>query len=270
MPLPIAAIMAGGALAGGVGSMLSGNQGAANVSRARRDINALKAQFPGQAAQIEAKLSQAYSPYLQNAGADLASFRRSAQGLDPANFAYEDAPGFDYNMQQGIQSFMDPSTDFQIRQATRAVEGSAANAGKLFSSATGKGIADRSQAIAAQSWKDALQAAMADRAYGREAYESDVGLSRQEQDQRLRAAQAQAGVMGQLAGMGQQASMGYGEASAGNLQNLFQSQNQADLLRAQMLMQKPQTGFGAFMSGAGQTLGALAPFAAGIMAPGGK
>lgn len=272
MPIPAiaAGIMAGGALLGGAGSVTSSNQAANNIRRSRAEIDALKAKFPDQANVIEQQLKESYSPYISTAGDDYQSYRDAVGGTDYDAMRYQQADPFGYNLQAGIKEFMDPSMALQIREATGAVEGSAANRGKLFSSATGKAIADRSQEIAQKSWKDALQAAMQDRGFQYQQYSGDIDRTRQVSDQDMRIAQQRIGDLGALAGMGQQASLRYGDLMTQNKQNLFQSQNQADLTKAQMGMQTPATGFGAFLQGAGQSLGTMAPFLSTFGTTGGR
>lgn len=58
-----------------------------------------------------------------------------------------------------VSSFMDPSLNYQMDQATKQVESSQAGKGGLFSGAAGKSIAGATQKIAEQGWGDAYDRA---------------------------------------------------------------------------------------------------------------
>ena len=58
-----------------------------------------------------------------------------------------------------VSSFMDPSLNYQMEQATKQVESSQAGKGGLFSGAAGKSIAGATQKIAEQGWGDAYNRA---------------------------------------------------------------------------------------------------------------
>lgn len=270
LPL-LGGIMAGGALMGGISGASAANQNARNIRGATNAINSIQGRvggydpatgtWSGQAGDVYNYAANQYSPYTQSAAADMANFR-SLAGQDPSQFYFQEADPYSYNMDQGIQSFMDPSMEFQIREATRAVEGSAANAGKLFSSSTGKGIADRSQEIARQSWKEALQAALQDRAYGASEHQRAIDNARAVQAQKANIWGQQAGLQGQLANMGFGATQALANTGTQALSDAYRTMNDADLAKANMLMQRGPGMLGGFAQGAASTLGP----ASGLMA----
>ena len=243
------------AIASGAGSAVAGQQGSDNIDTAQGKINALKAQFPAQAGEIERTIREQYAPLIENAGDDMKTYRDAVESADWDGMEYDDADPFSYDLQQGINKFMSPDVDYQIKQATGAVEGSAANAGKLFSSSTGKGIADRAQEISKNSYKDAMQAAMADRGFEYDVYGGDIERQRGVRDKTMEIAKEKIGGYGQLAGYGADATQRYGDLIGGVKQDMYTSQNNADLASATLETQRPTTGWAAFMSGAGQGLG---------------
>jgi hypothetical protein len=264
--IPIAA-----AAAAGTGSMLSGMSGAGqmndNIGNATGAIGDIKARLPGQSAQLLGELGTAYSPYTANAGADMDAFRSSVMG--GGDFSYAPTEAFNYDLQGGIQQFMDPTVQDQIKAATGAVEGSAANAGGLFSSATGKSIADRAQRISQESWKDALQAAIQDRGFQYGVYGDDISRGREAVDFEQRQVADRTANLGQLAGMGQNAVTNLANQTADIRMGEFQGMNEADLAIANMMMQKQDDSFfgnlGNFLTGGGSALGSIAS----IMSAGG-
>lgn len=250
--LPLA-LAAGGALAGGLGGMLAGNQAASNNRAANRYIGNVMQAVPGQTSALTGYANQQMAPYTQGASQDMADYR-SMLGQDLGQYAYQQASPFQYDLQGQTQAFLDPSMDYQIQQATQALEGSAANAGKLFSSSTGKGIADRSQAIAQQSWKDALQTALADRSFMAGEDQRNIANQRAVQDQGLGLWQTKAQGLGNLAGIGQQAVSGLTNMNLGAMQGGFETMNNANLAKANLAQQRGPSGAAAFFQGVGSAL----------------
>jgi len=253
MPLPLLLAAGAAGLASGTGGMLAGNQSRDNARAARNEINGVLNAVPGQVDALTGYANQQMSPYVQGAGQDMADYR-SALGQDLSAFQYAPTEDFNYDLNANTQRFLDPSMDFQIKQATGAVEGSAANAGKLFSSSTAQGIADRSQEIAKQSWKDALQTALQDRQF--------MGSEDQRQIDNARAAQNQGANLwgmktqglGNLAGMGQQAVTGLTGMNLGAMQGGFETQNNGRLAQANILANRGPSGAAAFFQGVGSAL----------------
>lgn len=246
---PAGALIGGGlGLIGGLGGLLGGAQQNRNINRAMDTVRGVKGAAQGQLADIQGGLQSAYSPYTANAGQDMAGLR----GLMSQDVqTYQPGDPFQFDTSAHVREFMDPSVDYQVRTATNAVEGSAANRGNLFSSATAKGIADRSQDIAQQSYKDALAAALQQQ--GLEAQQYQAGeqnkqvAAGQEIDLYGNRLQGQQG----LANMGLQASTNLADQLSQAKQNAFQTQNNADLTLAGLMQGKAPTGLAGFMQGVG-------------------
>lgn len=131
--------------------------------------------------EITESLKTSYGDLMGGAGADADAYRQAVQ--QGGYQGYSDASPYQYDLQGMTRQLLDPSMQFQIEQATGAVEGSAANAGKLFSGATGQAIADRSQQIAQMAWKDALQTALQDRQFGYQMHSDEIARDRASIDQ---------------------------------------------------------------------------------------
>jgi hypothetical protein len=240
-------LLVGGAtaLAGGVGSAMAGHSAANtinnNIDAATGRIEGIKNRIPGQSAQVINKAQDAYSPYTQGASGDMDNWRNLI--MSGGDLSYADADPFAYDLQGGIQQFMDPTVDSQIAAATGAVEGSAANTGGLFSSATGKAIADRAQRISQESWKDALQAAITDRGFQYDVYGGANQLQNKTDN------------MGQITKLGADATMSLSEIETAIKMNEFEGMNDADLKIAELLMGKQDDSWtsvlGNFMVGMG-------------------
>ena len=266
IPLLAAAGIAG---ASGLGSMMSGMSGAnqvnQNIANASGQIQGIRNDLTGQGAQLTGMLQDTYSPLTQNFTGDMSAYRDLAS-QPSQTFQYQQFDSFAYDLQGQTQQFLDPSMDFQIQQATDAVQGSAANRGGLFRSATGKAIADRSQEIAQQSWKDAMEMALRDRGF-----QADMFLSDRERADRGTEFEAkqyglnrnlQADILGKLTGMSAQGTMNLGNKLVDVQGDVFKGQNDLALALANLQTQKQDTGFmsglGNFLSGAGNAFGGIA------------
>lgn len=258
MPIPLLAI-GGLAAAGGLSSMLGANESAQNLSNALSTIRGVSDSSKDQLNNIVSSLSSSYSPYLSGASDSLVNYQ-SLLGQDLSSLEYDQADPFSYDLNSGIQSFLDPSTDYQVKEATNAVEGSAANAGGLFSSSTAKGIQNRAQNIAQQSYKDALAAALEDRAFQYQTYQGDIQNDQAAKDQLTNLYNSKLTGYGNLANMGLTASTGYADALAAAQQNAYTTQNNAALTAAGLQANASPTGLPAFLGGAGSVLGSLASF----------
>lgn len=255
---PITMGIAGGTMAlGGIGSAWGGHnartQANKNIGAARSELDAISSRIPGQSEQIIGDLQTAYSPYTQNAAGDMDSYRLATGQI--GNLQYGVADPFAYDLNTQAQQFLDPTVDYQTRKATEAVEGSAANRGKLFSSATGKAISDRAQEIAQQSWKDAMAMALQDRGFQYGVYSDDVQRDRANIDLALKQQGMKLDSLGNLAGMGQDATTNLASSVAGVQGDMFSALNEADIAKANLLLNKQDTGwgsiFGDFASGMG-------------------
>ena len=241
-------IVGGGAL----GSALSGkserDQINRNIRAGQNAITGVQERLPGQSQVLNNIISQGYSPYTQNASQDFQNYRQGVAGSGNLNYAPQG--DFNYNLNQQAQQFLDPSMDFQIEEASKAVQASGANRGKLFSGATGKAISDRAQNIAETGYRDALQTAMADRGFQYGQFSDDINRDRDAIDFQANQQQRLIDNLGNVSNIGMEAMIG----QAGNLSTIksdeFQNLNQGDLQKAQLGMQR-QGGnfFGDLISG---------------------
>ena len=117
------------------------------------------------------------APWLEAGGRGLAELEA---GIGSGRFA-SDAGEFNYDAYQGPDAYQemqfdfeaDPGYQFRLEQGTKALEGSAAARGGLFSGATGRSLQDYSQGLASQEYANAYNRFANDRAFDRCMYESD-------------------------------------------------------------------------------------------------
>lgn len=108
----------------------------------------------------EDKVTGALQPYdqlsdLQGATEAQKAYTSGLMNLDTDQYKVQQANLNTGNALGDVNSFMDPSIDYQMEQATKQVESSQAGKGGLFSGAAGKSIAGATQKIAEQGWGDA-------------------------------------------------------------------------------------------------------------------
>lgn len=261
MPIPLAYAAGMGALSGlgGMGSAMSGaSQANQNIDQSNQAIRGIQSRIPGQSEQLLGELGSQYSPYTQNAGSDMDAYR-SAMGQPDQQYNQYDPFAYDLNTQS--QQFLDPAMDFQIQQATDAVEGSAANAGKLFSSATGKGIADRTAEIAKNAWKDSMEMALQDRGFQYGVFDDDISRDRANTDLGIQQQGMRMDALGNMVGIGANATTNLANQTSNIRQGEFTGMNEADMAIANNNMNRQDDSFmgnlGAAMSGAGNMFGSL-------------
>lgn len=239
IPLIAAGIAAGGgALLGGLSSAFGASDKNARLKAAGKQIDQLRQEQAQGYAGIQQGLDQAYTPYTENAGADYGAYRQASQNLGQNLQGYADAGSFEFDLNAAIDKLMDPYLEGRTEAATRALEGSAANAGKLNSSATLQGIAKRSGELYSDAWKDALNAAQRQQAQEYGQWSDAIARERAAVDQANANVQAQLAAMGNLAGMGQNATLGLANTKAGlqgeNLTNQGNLALQKIAMRSQM------------------------------------
>lgn len=166
----------------------------------------------------------------QGAGkGDIDTFR---QGAGEQVSQMRDPEGFSYDWDAAVSKFLDPTVDAQTKSATKSIEGSAANRGGLFSSDTGRAIADRSGEIAKQAQLQALQMASADKGQAQNLWSTNQQLRQGADQSKINSHFSRLNNLGQLAGFGQNALMTQAGAGANALQSSFDTQNQLALQRA--------------------------------------
>lgn len=248
-PVTAGLIVGGGALSSALGGASQRNQLNRNLKAGQNAITGVQERLPEQSQQLSNIISGGYSPYTQGAESDMNAYRQSvAQG---GNLQYDPSGDFDYNLQQQTQNFLDPSMDFQIDEASKAVQASGANRGKLFSGATGKAISDRAQDIAQTGYKDALQMALQDRGFQYGQFSDDVTRDRGAVDFLANQQQQNISNLGQLSNVGMQAKIGEATNLSGIKADEFQNLNQGDLQKAQLGMQRQGGSFLGDMLGGG-------------------
>lgn len=112
----------------------------------------------------EDKVTGALQPYeqlsdLQGATEAQKAYTSGLMNMDTDQYKVQQANLNTGNALGDVNSFMDPSLDYQMEQATKQVESSQAGKGGLFSGAAGKSIAGATQKIAEQGWGDAYNRA---------------------------------------------------------------------------------------------------------------
>lgn len=238
--LPVAAglgLAAGGALLGGLSSAFGTSDKNARLRHAGKEIDQLRQEQDAGYRGIQQGLEQAYSPYTANASEDLNAYRTAARNLGSNLQQYGDAGSFEFDLNAAIDKLMDPYLGARTEAATRAMEGSAANAGKLNSSATLQGIAKRSGEIYSDAWKDALNAAQRQQSQEYGQWSDQIARERAAIDQANSNLTAQLSALSGLSNMGQNAVMGLANTSAGlqgeNLTNQGNLQLQKIAMRTQ-------------------------------------
>ena len=262
-PLTIAAIAGGAGLLGGGAGLFGGmSEADANnraVNKASKGITNLQNQFSGQSAEVMDILNRGYQPYTQGAGQNFSNYQNMVSNIGGAQYA--DTDPFAYDLQSKSQQFLDPSMDFQIQEATEAVEGSAANAGKLFSSSTGRGIAARAQDIAQKSYKDAMNMAITDRGFEYGVYGDEIDRDRANVDLALKQQGLKLDAMGNIVSIGADATTNLATATADVKGDEIRAFNDAELQKIMLGMQKQDSSFfgnlGKGLAGASNAVGAV-------------
>ena len=218
MAIPLAAglgVAAGGALLGGLSSAFGASDKNERLKKAAREIDQLKAEQHAGYEGIESGLKNAYDPYTRNAGSDYEAYREAARNYGSNAKTYADAGSFEFDLNSAIDKLMDPYLEGRTEAATRAMEGSAASAGKLNSSATLQGIAKRTGELYSDAWKDALNAAQRQQQQEYTQWSDDVSRERAAVDQYNANLRAQLEALNGLSTSGQNAVMGLANTTAG-------------------------------------------------------
>ena len=162
-------------VAGGVGSMIDAGLGIYNDhedrKRARRARNELtkgidKAGEIYQSTYDDAKLM--YDPYAEQ-GLDAWAKMRGMEGeFDPSKFKSPEMGEFEFD--ESVDRYLDPSMAFQQKEAMRGLQGSAAAAGGLLSGKTLKDIQSRGTELARQDYGNAFDRMTGDRTFAYQDY----------------------------------------------------------------------------------------------------
>jgi len=173
-PATMAAIAGGGKLvSAGIGAVgdYYANKARAREAReiARKQEEALR-QARGEYGEAYTDISSLYNPYVEGG-------QQAFEQYQDRDFSY--APGeFEYS--QTIGDFLDPSMDFQMEQAMRPIESSAAAGGSLGSGATLKALQDRGQQVANMNYGQAFDRMNQDKSFTYNQYLNNATMKRQQ------------------------------------------------------------------------------------------
>jgi hypothetical protein len=202
---------------GGHGAAESQRKGLRAQSTA---LDSTRGDLANQRSRELASISEATDPFTRSASGDWQNMR-SLASADNSQFNYDPFEQFD---PASANQFLDPSIDFQVQQATNAIEGGAANRGKLGAGSTQKAIADRAQQIGQTGMQSAQDRAYAD-------WQDRINMGRQAKDQGANLAQQRIGNAQGIAAQGFNASqnaltqrLGTNQAYDQNLNNLNMQQ----------------------------------------------
>ena len=173
-PVTIAAIAGGSKLAsagiGAIGDYYANKaraREAREIARAQREAGAKAGNIYGEAYEDTYNF---LNPYMERG--EIAS-----QQYSDRDFSY--MPGeFEYS--QTIGDFLDPSMDFQMEQAMRPIESSAAAGGSLGSGATLKALQDRGQQVASMNYGQAFDRMNQDKSFTYNQYLNNATMKRQQ------------------------------------------------------------------------------------------
>lgn len=232
-------LVAGGAAAlGAIGSALGTSSKNERLSKARKELSALKQQQAQGYQDLQTGLSQAYSPYTQNAQGDFDAYRGAAGSFGTQQREYAGAGDFNFDLNAAIDSLMDPYLSGRTEAATKALEGSAANAGKLNSSATLSSLAKKSGELYSDAWKDALGAAQRQQAQEYGQWSDSINRERQAVDQYNANLMRNLEVLGALSNTGMGATLDLAGKKTALGQESLTNQGNLDLERIKLGTQK--------------------------------
>jgi len=115
-------------------------------------------------------ISQLYNPYVMAGNKAFQEYGERDFSYAPEQFQYD----------QTLGDFLDPSMQFQIDQAMQAIQGSAAAGGSLGSGATLKAMQDRGQQIASTGYGQAQDRMMQDKNFAYNQFLNNANAKRQQ------------------------------------------------------------------------------------------
>lgn len=236
--MSVLAATLGGMALGGLASGLGTGDANRRIYNAQKRLEGLKGDMREGYAGISSGLSDAYKPYTATAAQDWSAYRDAAQGFDSQAQRYADAGSFDYDLESAIQSLMDPYLAGKIEAGTKAIEGSAANAGKLQSSASAQAITRKTDDLYSTAWRDALAAAQRQQAQEYGQWSGAVSRDRAAVDQANSILGTRLSLLGDLAGQGLGATTNLAGAQAGLSQSLLSDLGNLGLQQAQLESRK--------------------------------
>jgi hypothetical protein len=231
-PLTTALLVGGGAK---LGSAILGAFGSANAGREqRRAIN-----------RATGEINKGYD---QAMGYNQPLLDIGMGGLEDwsalAGQGVEDPRGFTYD--KNVMDFLSPAMQYEQQSALNALQGSALAQGTLNSGATQKKALELLSNIGRQGYGQAQQAMQQDRAFNAQNFWNDFEARKQARQQRF-------AELGQIAGVGINASQNAGNLATQRAGALANAQMQKGVVNSQMAMLPYQVG-GQILSGAGENL----------------
>ena len=119
-------------------------------------------------------ISSFYNPYMEGGTEAFGQYQDLDTSFMPGEFEYS----------KTIGDFLDPSMDFQIEQAMRPIESSAAAGGSLGSGATLKALQDRGQQVASLNYGQAYDRMANDKSFAYKNYLNRANMQRQQNQDR--------------------------------------------------------------------------------------
>lgn len=231
-PLTTALLVGGGAK---LGSAILGAFGSANAGREqRRAIN-----------RATGEINKGYD---QAMGYNQPLLDIGMGGLEDwsalAGQGVEDPRGFTYD--KNVMDFLSPAMQYEQQSALNALQGSALAQGTLNSGATQKKALELLSNIGRQGYGQAQQLMQQDRAFNAQNFWNDFEARKQARQQRF-------AELGQIAGLGINASQNMGNLATQRAGALANAQMQKGQVNSQMAMLPYQVG-GQILSGAGSNL----------------
>ena len=162
--IPLLAGMVGGAALGGYGAY-EGNKNTRKKNNAiQSNATAMQGDIRGMEEGRVRGLREQYAPLVGNDFAgDTQAYYDALENADYSQFDLAAPEDFAFDQAAETQRQLNPELQAIIDRSTGEVTNSAANAGKLFSGAAGKGIARATADIQAKEWDAASQRAQTER-----------------------------------------------------------------------------------------------------------
>jgi len=168
----------GGEALTGIGGMVGGYfsneeklRAAKEIARAQREAGAKADNIYGES---YTDVRDIFDPYMQGGNQAFEQYANLDTSYMPNEFEYS----------KTIGDFLDPSMNFQMEQAMRPIESSAAAGGSLGSGATLKALQDRGQQVANMNYGQAFDRMNQDKSFTYNQYLNNANMRRQQNQDR--------------------------------------------------------------------------------------
>lgn len=162
-----------------VGSGLAQWDANERAERAKDKLYKLRDKVKGEYEGIEGR----YQPVTEEFGTDFAKYRGANKAFEEKAQNYDPTQEWQYDLPQGVREVWDPFFNEKVELATKNVYGGAANAGKLFSTATARNAARGVSKQYDESYQSALNAALEQERQEYQHYAEQVARERAAVDQ---------------------------------------------------------------------------------------